>query len=95
MAYRYDKNSSELAALKLKTEQKNGDSKAADFIALAKLQIKNGTYDKALDAANQAVKKEPKNGEAFYILGLAQGYSNLLYESEKSFAKAEELGYQI
>lgn len=92
LVYHFDKNAADLSALK---QAAATTGKAENFIALAKLQIKNGAYDKALEAANQAVKGEPKNGEAWYMLGLAQGYSNLLYESEKSFAKAEELGFQI
>ena len=92
VVYRYDKNAADLAALK-ETAAKTG--KADSLIALAKLHIKNGNYGKALEAANQAVKNEPKNAEAFYMLGLAQGYNNLLYESDKSFAKAEELGFKI
>lgn len=92
VVFRYDKNTADLAALK-DTAAKTG--KADSFIALAKLQIKNGTYDKAMETAKQAVKSEPKNAEAYYVLGLAQGYNNLLYDSEKSFAKAEELGFNI
>jgi transglutaminase-like putative cysteine protease len=92
IVYRYDKNAADLATLK-ETAAKTG--KAESFIALAKLHIKNGNYGKALEAANQAIKSEPKNAEAFYVLGLAQGYNNLLYESDKSFAKAEELGFKI
>jgi len=92
VVYRYDKNAADLAALK-ETAAKTG--KAESLITLAKLHIKNGHYDKALEAANQAVKNEPKNAHAFYVLGLAQGYNNLLYESDKSFAKAEELGFKI
>jgi Flp pilus assembly protein TadD len=92
VVYRYDKNAADLAALK-ETATKSG--KASSFIALAKLQIKNGAYNKALEAATQAIKSEPKNAEAYYVLGLAQGYTNLLYESEKSFAKAEELGFNL
>lgn len=92
IVYRYDKNAADLASLK-EIAAKTG--KAESLIALAKLHIKNGNYGKALEAANQAVKNEPKNAEAFYILGLAQGYNNLLYESDKSFAKAEELGFKI
>lgn len=92
LVYRYDKNAADLAALK-ESAAKTG--KASSFIALAKLQIKNGSYSKALEAAAQAVKSEPKNAEAYYVLGLAQGYTNLLYESEKSFAKAEELGFNL
>jgi tetratricopeptide (TPR) repeat protein len=92
VSFRYDKNAVELA--KLKKDATSGET-TENFIALAKLQIRSGAYDKALESANKAVKNEPKNGEAYYLLGLAQGYSNLLYESEKSFAKAEELGFQI
>jgi transglutaminase-like putative cysteine protease len=92
IVYRYDKNAADLAALK-ETAAKTG--KADSFIALAKLHIKNGNYGKALEAANQAIKSEPKNAEAYYVLGLAQGYNNLLYESDKSFTKAEELGFKI
>jgi hypothetical protein len=95
ISYHYDKGASELAALEQSTTKSDASVSAADFIALAKLQIKSGAYDKALNAANQAVIKAPKNSEAYYVLGLAQGYNNLLYESEKSFAKAEELGFKI
>ncbi|MET0355301.1 MAG: DUF3857 domain-containing protein [Cellvibrio sp.] len=90
--YRYDKNTADMAALK-EAAAKTG--KAANFISLAKLQIKNGEYDKALENAKQAIISEPKNAEAYYVLGLAQGYNNLLIESEKSFSKAEELGFKI
>lgn len=92
LVYRYDKNAADLTALQ-ETAAKTG--KATSFIALAKLHIKNGNYGKALESANQAVKSEPKNAEAYYVLGLAQGYNNMLYESDKSFAKAEELGFKI
>ncbi len=95
VSYQYDKGASELAALEQSTTKNVTSTGAADYIALAKLQIKSGVYDKALDAANQAVLREPKNSEAYYVLGLAQGYNNLLFESEKSFAKAEELGFKI
>ena len=90
--FRYDKNAAELATLK-QAAASNG--KAENFIALARWQIKNGAYDKALESAQQAVKSESKNAEAYYVLGLAQGYNNQLYESEKSFAKAEALGFKI
>jgi hypothetical protein len=92
LVYRYDKNTAELAAL---TEATANNGKADSFIALAKLQIKNGNYAKALESAQKAVKNEPGNATAYYILGLAQGYNNQLYESEKSFAKAEELGFAL
>jgi len=92
IVYRYDKNAADLAALK---QAAATTGKAESFIALTKLHIKNGNYSNALETATQAIKSEPKNAEAYYVLGLAQGYNNLLYESDKSFAKAEELGFKI
>jgi hypothetical protein len=92
VSYNYDATAQELAALTT-TAAKN--QKAASFIAIAQLHIKNGAYKKALDAATEAVKKEPKNSEAYYWLGLAQGYSNLLSEADKSFAQAEALGFEL
>lgn len=90
--YRYDNNAADMVALK-DAIAKTG--KAADFIKLARLQIKIGEYKNALETAQKAVKSEPKNAEAHYVLGLTQGYNNLLNDSEKSFAKAEGLGFEI
>lgn len=92
VSYGYDKTAAELEKL---NRNAAADGKAQSFIALAKLHIRKGAYDKALNAASQAVKNEPQNAEAYYVLGLAQGYSNRLYESEKSFARAEELGFAL
>lgn len=92
ISYNYDKGAAELAALTL-TAANSG--KADNFISIARLHIKKGAYAQALSAAIQATKIEPGSGEAYYMLGLAQGYSNLLYDSEKSFAKAEELGFAL
>jgi Domain of Unknown Function with PDB structure (DUF3857)/Transglutaminase-like superfamily len=90
--YAYDATAEELASL---TQTALSDKKASSFIAITRLHLKNGAYAKALDAATQAVKKDSKNGEAYYYLGLAQGYSNLLHESDKSFEKAEALGFEL
>ena len=90
--YRYDNNAADMVMLK---EAIAKTAKASDFIKLARLQIKIGEYDKALDTAKKAVKSEPQNAEAHYMLGLTQGYNNQLNDSEKSFARAEELGFKI
>lgn len=92
IVYNYNKNAAEIAALQAQAAKNNA---AESYIALAKLHIKNGDYAQALTAATQAVNSEPQNAAAHYVLGLAQGYNNLLYESDKSFAKAEELGFNI
>lgn len=92
VSFEYDKSAAELIALKQKVEDDKG---AAGLIAIAKHHMKNGAFDKALTAAQGAVKAEPKNGEGYYVLGLAQGYENLLDESDESFLKAEKLGYSL
>jgi len=90
VTYNYNKINAELMAL-----QNTDQSDVNNLIALAKHHIKNGQYDKALVVAQNAVKTAPKKAEAYYILGLAQGYNNLFSESDASFKKAEALGYKI
>jgi hypothetical protein len=90
LSYEYNKTAAELTAL-----EQNGKSDAASLITLTLLHIKNGAYEKSLQAAQQAVKAAPKNADAYYALGLAQGYNQLLNESDASFKKAEALGYKL
>jgi tetratricopeptide (TPR) repeat protein len=92
VAFEYDKSAAELIALK---QEMGKQQTASGLIAIARHHMKNGAFEKALDAATDAVKAEPKNGEAYYVLGLAQGYQNLLDESDESFIKAEALGYSL
>ncbi len=91
LSFIFDKNTADLVAL----EKAAGTGSVDNLIALAKFQIKNGNYENALETAIKATKADPKKAEAHYLLGLAQGYTNKLLESEKSFAKAEELGFKI
>ena len=90
LSYEYNKTTAELIAL-----ESNGKTDVASLIALTKLHIKNGAYEKSLATAQQAVKASPKKAEAHYVLGLAQGYNQLLSESDASFKKAEALGYKL
>ncbi len=90
VTYEYNKTNAELVALK-KTDQ----SDVNNLIAIAKHHIKNGAYTKALEVAQSAVKNSPQKAEAHYMLGLAQGYNNMLVESDASFKKAEALGYKL
>lgn len=88
--FQYDKASAELLALK----QQGESDTAGSQIAIARHYIRHGQFGDALEAAQQAVSAEPGNGEAHYVLGLTQGYQNLLKESDVSFEKAQELGYR-
>lgn len=90
LAYEYDATAADIAAL-----QNNGKNDIASLIALSKLQIKNGDYQKALETAQSAVTTAPKNAEAHYQLGLALGYTHQFKESDAAFKKAETLGYKL
>jgi len=88
LSYVYNTNSLALAAVKT-----SGKSETDQLMAIIRLHIKNGQYLDALSIAQDAVIKAPNSGEAYYLLGLAQGYNDLLEESDNSFRKAEYLGY--
>lgn len=90
LAYEYDATAADIAAL-----QSSGRNDSASLIALSKLQIKNGDYQKALETAQSAVTIAPGNGEAHYQLGLALGYTHQFKESDAAFKKAETLGYKL
>lgn len=90
LSYEYNKTAAELMAL-----ENNGKTDVASLIALTKLHIRNGAYEKSLVTARQAVTASRKKAEAYYVLGLAQGYNQLLPESDASFKKAEALGYKL
>ena len=64
-------------------------------ISITRQYIDRGEFDKALEAATKAVAIAPKNGEARYLLGMAQGYRGLYQESDQSFAEALKLGYKL
>ena len=90
LTYNYSQSAAENYAL-----TQGGKQDGDHFIALARHQIKDGDYSKALESARQAVKIAPKQAEAYYILGLAQGYNNQLPEADASFKKAEAMGYHL
>jgi len=90
LSYIYNKTAAELIAL-----ENNGTSDVVSLIALTRLHIKNGDYAKSLATAQQAVNASPKKAEAYYVLGLAQGYNQLFTESDASFKQAEALGYKL
>lgn len=90
VSYTYNTGQAAMAAVK-----QSGKSETDQLIAIIRLHIKNGQYADALKVAEDVVVKSPSSGEAYYLLGLAQGYNNLLDESDKSFHKAEFLGYDI
>lgn len=61
---------------------------------LVRQLIADGKFEEALTKALRLVQQDELNGEFHYVLGLAQGYNNLLSESSGSFQTAEALGYE-
>lgn len=64
-------------------------------LALTRYYLDHGEFQQALASAQQAVARAPQNGEAHYLLGMAQGYQGLFQESDQSFARATQLGYKL
>ncbi|WP_096086273.1 DUF3857 and transglutaminase domain-containing protein [Agaribacterium haliotis] len=67
---------------------------APGLIAQARALLEAGRFSEALNSAEQAVATQQQNGEAWYVLGLTQGFNSQIENSATSFAKAEDLGYQ-
>ncbi|HSD65017.1 MAG TPA: tetratricopeptide repeat protein [Ignavibacteriaceae bacterium] len=65
----------------------------------AKLYIQQKNWDKALDALQKEVDKNPKNAEAFYYLGVVYGekgqYDKVIDSFDKSLAASNEYKSQI
>ncbi len=55
--------------------------------------LDRGDYAQALTMSQQVIIAAPKSGEAYYLLGLAQGYQDQVDAANKSFSQAKELGY--
>ncbi|WP_188150866.1 DUF3857 domain-containing protein [Teredinibacter waterburyi] len=72
---------------------KFGESTFEYKIAQAKNHLEKGDFDLALIKAEEAVAIAPESGEAWYVLGSAQGFNALIDESSHSFNKAKTLGY--
>ena len=76
-----------------KVKQSKGANSAEYYLEEARDFIEQGHFSEALSPAEKAVNMQSTNGEAWYILGMAQGFNSLIDESSRSFAKAEDLGY--
>lgn len=62
-------------------------------LSLARYYLNQGQFEKALQPAKTAVNLDDSNGEAWYLLGVVQGYNAMLDESMDSFNQATSLGY--
>ena len=71
----------------------HGTQSLAYFLAKARSDIAKADFEAALKAAQKAVEVDHKNGEAWYLLGMAQGFSAMIDDATSSFERAETLGY--
>jgi hypothetical protein len=81
-----------LPATKSSTTNKAA-SDVGGLVAQARQALDSGDFAQALRLAQNAVAAAPKNGEAYYVLGLAQGYQEQVDAANQSFSRARELGY--
>ncbi len=68
-------------------------NKQAQALSSVQGLIDAGKFNEALIEAQKAARKFPTSGEAYYLLGLAQGYLDQGEAAQQSFTKARELGF--
>ncbi|HMU67919.1 MAG TPA: hypothetical protein PKE57_12255, partial [Cellvibrionaceae bacterium] len=68
-------------------------NKQAQLLSSVQRLIDAGNFAEALIEAQKATRKFPNSGEAYYLLGLAQGYADQGEAAQQSFSKARELGF--
>lgn len=89
LRYVNDQEKQELAAL----QESAGDGSLDTALKQLRFHLDRGQFEQALTLAADVVESDSGSGEAWYLLGVAQGFSALIDESMASFAKARELGY--
>lgn len=89
LRYLNDEDKQEQLAL----QQVVGDGSLESSLKQLRFHIDRGQFEQALSLAADVVASDSGSGEAWYLLGVAQGFSALIDESMDSFAKAQELGY--
>jgi len=90
----FHKNPSKVAEANIRMlEGEKGKGTLEYQIAVAKKYIDSGEFEKALPPAKRAVELDLNNGEAWFVLGMAQGFSGFVDESQKAFDQAKTLGY--
>lgn len=89
LRYVNDEDKQELAVL----QQSAGDGSPGASFKQLRFHLDRGQFEQALSLATEAVESNSTSGEAWYLLGVAQGFSALIDESMDSFARAQELGY--
>ena len=59
-------------------------------ITSAKMYIQQSNYDKAIEQATLAIKNQPDNAEAHFVLGQAYGHKKMFHEMNDAFKKSLE-----
>jgi hypothetical protein len=94
VAYNVNKRSAVANAAVKNKNISNQRNKVELMLQEIRKNISDGEFSAALNVAQQTAMLAPESGEAHYLLGLAQGYNELLDEAIKSFELAGRLGYK-
>ena len=91
LTFNHDSKEKKLAELK---ENKNESDSLETKLELTRYYLEQGEFQEAIDLAKIIVLDHKDSGEAWYVLGTAQGFNALFDASAESFERATELGYQ-
>ena len=90
----FQKNTAKTTQAHIRTLEDSGGKETLGYqVALAKRYIDTGEFEKALAPALRAVKIDTKNGEAWFVLGMARGFSGQIEKSQQAFDQAKSLGF--
>ena len=92
MAFSQNKGLSKRLALKKELNSDAGNS--AVKLRLARQYLAEAEFEKAQGLVEEVIEAQPQHGEAHYVLGLVLGFQDDFEASDKSIARARELGYQ-
>ncbi|WP_143871272.1 DUF3857 and transglutaminase domain-containing protein [Catenovulum sediminis] len=93
VSLRVDPEKDKIAELS-KVAAEQGKNSLQAYLLTARQLIEKGEFSAAIEPARKAIELDNNSGEAWYLLATAQGFATQVEASLKSFAKAEELGYQ-
>lgn len=92
--YLYQQDAEYGATLALQKKLQRNEADFASRIELARKLMAEADYAGARAMVEQVLVKQPKNGEAQYVLGLVLGFMDEFDASDAALKKASNLGYR-
>lgn len=90
----FKKDSGYVEGKQLEKDAQDSGRTVVAVLKLARHELDVANYARARDLANEAVSKDPKSGEGFYLLGISAGFLDDIKASDAALQKAKGLGYR-